>query len=178
METDYITAYVGLGSNLGDRAGNLLLALRGLLEASFFVHKVSAIYETEPIGLEDAPNFLNMVAEIRVTNVSASQMMARLLRIEYLLGRRDKTLKKPRTVDLDILLFGDEQIDTTFLTVPHPRMHLRRFVLAPLAEIAPNLMHPTFQTEIHEILANIEDNSNVTRWDPNAGTEELAAING
>jgi 2-amino-4-hydroxy-6-hydroxymethyldihydropteridine diphosphokinase len=81
-------------------------------------------------------------------------------------------------VDLDILLFGDEQIDTTFLTVPHPRMHLRRFVLAPLAEIAPNLLHPTFQTEIHEILANIEDISNVTRWDPNAGTEELAVING
>jgi len=178
VETDYITAYVGLGSNLGDRAGNLLLALRGLLEASFSVHKVSGVYETEPIGLENAPNFLNMVAEIRVTNVSASQMMARLLRIEYLLGRRDKTLKKPRTVDLDILLFGDEQIDTTFLTVPHPRMHLRRFVLAPLAEIAPNLLHPTFQTEIHEILANIEDISNVTRWDPNAGTEELAVING
>ena len=178
MEIDYITAYVGLGSNLGDRAGNLLLALRGLLEASFSVHKVSAVYETEPVGLENAPKFLNMVAEIRVTNVSASQMMARLLRIEYLLGRRDKTLKKPRTVDLDILLFGDEQIDTTFLTVPHPRMHLRRFVLAPLAEIAPNMLHPSLQMEIHEILENVEDNSLVTRWDPNSGREELAAING
>lgn len=177
METDYITAYVGLGSNLGDRAGNLLLALRGLLEASFSVHKVSAVYETEAIGLENAPKFLNMVAEIRVTNISASQMMARLLRIEYLLGRRDKTLKKPRTVDLDILLFGDELIDTEFVTVPHPRMHLRRFVLVPLNEIAPNLIHPILQTEIHELLENVDDNSYVARWDPNAGHEELAAIN-
>ena len=178
MEHEYITAYVGLGSNLGDRAGNLLLALRGLLGASFAVHKVSGVYETEPVGIENAPNFLNMVAEIRVTNVSPSQMMARLLRIEYLLGRRDKSLKKPRTVDLDILLFGDEQIDTAFLTIPHPRMHLRRFVLTPLAEIAPNVVHPTLHAEIREILDNIEDLSTVARWDPNARQEEAAATNG
>jgi 2-amino-4-hydroxy-6-hydroxymethyldihydropteridine diphosphokinase len=178
VEHEYITAYVGLGSNLGDRAGNLLLALRGLLEASFSVHKVSAIYETEPVGLDKSPNFLNMVAEIRVTNVSASQMMARLLRIEYLLGRRDKSLKKPRTVDLDILLFGDEQIDTTFLTVPHPRMHLRRFVLTPLVEIAPNLIHPDLQVEIQEILENLDDPSHVSRWEPNPNPDIAAAING
>lgn len=178
MENEYITAYLGLGSNLGDRAGNLLLALRGLLEASFFVHKVSAIYETEPVGLEDGADFLNMVAEIRVTNVSASQTMARLLRIEYLLGRRDKSLKKPRTVDLDILLFGDERIDTPFLTVPHPRLHIRRFVLTPLAEIAPNLVHPTLHAEIHEILAAVEDPSRVIRWDPNVRPDLAAAING
>jgi len=178
VENEYITAYIGLGSNLGDRAGNLLLALRGLLEASFFVHKVSAVYETEPVGLENAANFLNMVAEIRVTNVSASQMMARLLRIEYLLGRRDKSLKKPRTVDLDILLFGDEHIDTPFLTIPHPRLHVRRFVLTPLAEIAPNLLHPTLHAEMHEVLEAVEDQSRVTRWDPNSHPDLVAAING
>jgi 2-amino-4-hydroxy-6-hydroxymethyldihydropteridine diphosphokinase len=105
-------------------------------------------------------------------------MMARLLRIEYLLGRRDKSRKKPRTVDLDILLFGNEHIDTPFLTIPHPRMHLRRFVLTPLAEIAPNLIHPSLHAEIHEILAAIDDNSYVARWDPNTDREEFAAING
>lgn len=178
MESEFTTAYVGLGSNLGDRAGSLLLAVRGLLEASFSVNKLSAIYETEPVGLENAANFLNMVAEIKVRNVSASQMMARLLRIEYLLGRRDKSLKKPRTVDLDILLFGDEQIDTPFLTLPHPRLHLRRFVLVPLAEIAPNLVHPTLHIEVNEILATLEDDSHVARWSPDGQADEAAAING
>ena len=99
MDTEIITVYVGLGSNLGDRAGNLLLAVRGLMEASFVVNKLSGIYETEPVGIETDMKFLNMVAEIHGTNVSPSQMMARLLRIEYLLGRTDKSLKKPRTVE-------------------------------------------------------------------------------
>jgi len=171
-------AYVALGSNLGDRAGNLLLAVRGLLEASFVVHKLSAIYETEPIGLDDSGKFLNMVAEIHVTNISATQMMARLLRIEYLLGRKDKSIKRPRTVDLDIIFFGSQHIDTPFLTVPHPRMHLRKFVLCPLAEIAPNLVHPTLNTEIGELLAGVEDTSDVRRWNPNNNVpHELAANN-
>ena len=171
LETEIVTAYIGLGSNLGDRAGNLLLAVRGLLEASFLVNKLSAIYETEPVDIESSANFLNMVAEIHVRNVIPSQMMARLLRIEYLLGRRDKSLKKPRTVDLDILLFGDHQMDTPFLTLPHPRMHLRRFVLTPLAEIAPNLFHPVLRKTISELLAEVDDHSQVMRWNPNASHE-------
>ena len=178
MDSEITTAYVGLGSNLGDRSGNLLFAVRGLLEASFSVNKLSAIYETEPIGLEDSENFLNMVAEIRVTNVTSSQMMARLLRIEYLLGRRDKSQKKPRTADLDILLFGNEQIDTPFLTLPHPRMHLRRFVLTPLAEIAPNLVHPTLHKEIQQILDELQDETYVARWNPNLPQGRLATVNG
>ena len=91
MESEVITAYVGLGSNLGDRAGNLLLAVRGLMEASFVVNKLSAIYETEPQGVLGHAPFLNMVAEIHVTNISPSQMLARMLRIEYLLGEKRKT---------------------------------------------------------------------------------------
>ena len=178
MDSEITTAYVGLGSNLGDRSGNLLYAVRGLLEASFSVSKLSAIYETEPVGLEDSENFLNMVAEIRVTNVTSSQMMARLLRIEYLLGRRDKSQKKPRTADLDILLFGSEHVDTPFLTLPHPRMHLRKFVLAPLAEIAPNLVHPTLHKEIHEILEELQDDTYVARWNPNLPQGRLATVNG
>ncbi len=168
METEVVTAYVSLGSNLGDRAGNLLLAVRGLFEASFTVHKLSAIYETEPFGVGDEKHemFLNMVAEIHVKSVSASQMMARMLRIEYLLGRRDKNLKKPRTVDLDLLLFGSYQCDTEFLKLPHPRMHERRFVLAPLGEITPHLVHPVLQKNIRELINECGDFSIVKRWNP------------
>ena len=176
MDTEFTTAYVGLGSNLGDRAGNLLMAVRGLMEASFVVNKLSPIYETEPLEIESETTFLNMVTEIHVTNVSPTQMMARLLRIEYLLGRKDKTTKKPRTADLDILFFGDAQVNSEFLTLPHPRLHLRKFVLVPLAEIAPNFVHPALQIEIAEILANVEDTTEVKRWNPNAHLpKELAA---
>ena len=168
MESEIITAYVSLGSNLGDRAGNLLLAVRGLLEASFVVNKLSAVYETEPVGVENGhQKFLNMVAEIHISGIIPSQMMARMLRIEYLLGRKDKFLKKPRTVDLDLLLFGDTVIETDFLTIPHPRMIDRRFVLAPLAEIAPHVVHPALNKNISQLLEETGDFSVVKRWNPN-----------
>ncbi|MGB7070187.1 MAG: 2-amino-4-hydroxy-6-hydroxymethyldihydropteridine diphosphokinase [Pyrinomonadaceae bacterium] len=176
METEVFTAYVGLGSNLGDRAGNLLLAVRGLLEASFTVNKLSAIYETEPIGIESDIPFLNMAAEIRVTNVSPSQMMARLLRIEYLLGRGDRSYKKPRTVDIDLLFFANEIMETSFLTLPHPRLHLRKFVLLPMAEIAPNFVHPILRKEIQELLISVPDLSSAARWDPNSVGQITARI--
>lgn len=166
MEDETVTAYIGIGSNLGDRAGNLLLAVRALLEASIEVRKLSAIYETEPVDIESEVNFLNMVAEVRVRNVTPSQLMARMLRIEYLLGRRDKSLKRPRTVDLDLLLFGNQRVESPFLTVPHPRLHLRRFVLIPLAEIAPTAVHNVFHKDIRELLNETEDRSHVSRWNP------------
>ena len=153
-----------------------MMAVRGLLEASFVVQKLSGIYETEPVGIDTDKYFLNAVAEIHVNNVSPTQMMARLLRIEYLLGRTDKSMKKPRTIDLDILFFGDVKMDTEFLILPHPRLHLRRFVLKPLSKIAPNLVHPVLGREIADLLAECEDASLVKRWHPNAHIEnELAA---
>ncbi len=166
MDTQIITAYVGIGSNLGDRAGNLLLAVRALMEASLRVTKLSGIYETEPVGLDGSGNFLNMVAEIRAESITPSQMMARMLRIEYLLGRGDKSLKKPRTIDLDLLFYGRERVSSEFLTVPHPRLHQRNFVLVPLAEIAPHLAHPVLHSDIKTLLRNSGDKSMVARWDP------------
>ncbi len=166
VDNDFTIAYIGLGSNLGDRAGNLLMAVRGLMEASFHVNKLSGIYETEPVEIESDSYFLNMVAEIHVKNVTPSQMMARLLRIEYLLGRTDKALNKPRTADLDILFFGHTQMESDFLIIPHPRLHLRRFVLKPLSKIAPNFVHPVLQKEIADLLAECEDTSEVIRWKP------------
>lgn len=166
MESEIVTAYVGLGSNLGDRAGNLLFAVRGLIEASFLVTKLSAVYETEPVDIETDLPFLNMIAEIRSEAVTPSQMMARLLRIEYLLGRTDKSQKKPRTIDLDLLFFGREIADTPFLTVPHPRAHLRNFVLVPMSEIAPSFVHPTLLKDIRSLLNECDDLHSVSRWDP------------
>ncbi len=164
MDTETITAYVSIGSNLGDRAGNLLLAVRGLMEASFSVTKLSGVYETEPVEIESETNFLNMVAELHCESISPSQMMARMLRIEYLLGRKDKSLKKPRTIDLDLLFYNHEQTDTEFLTLPHPRLHLRNFVLVPMCEIAPSFVHPILQKNIRTLLSESADRSAVLRW--------------
>ena len=128
-------AYVGLGSNLGDRAGNLLLAVRGMLDAGLDVIRLSSIYETEPVEYEQQPAFLNMVAELRGSTLpSPEQLMARLLRDEYALGRTREVPMGPRTIDLDLVIFKDYLSDTEFLTLPHPRLHMRRFVLVPLNE--------------------------------------------
>src|SRR5215203_1750074 len=149
MDTETVIAYVSLGSNLGDRAGNLLLGVRGLMEA---------------VEIESSTNFLNMVAELKCESITPSQMMARMLRIEYLLGRKDKSLKKPRTIDLDLLFYNHEQTETEFLTLPHPRLHLRNFVLVPMSEIAPTFVHPIFQKDIKTLLSETPDMSAVTRW--------------
>ena len=162
-------AYVGLGSNLGDRAGNLLLALRGLLDAGLPLARLSSVYETEPVGVAEAqPLFLNMVAELALDTINAppspEQLLARLLRIEYALGRRREQALAPRTIDLDLLLYGDAQSDTEFLKLPHPRLHLRRFVLAPLCELAPELMHPTLRQPLRQLLDCAPHDAGVRLW--------------
>jgi len=160
-------AYVSLGSNLGDRAGFLLLAVRGMLAAGLDVIRLSSIYETQPVEYTEQPMFLNLVAELRGSTLpTPEQTLARLLRIEFALGRTRDIRLGPRTIDLDLLLFKDEQRDTEFLTLPHPRLHLRRFVLVPLSELVPNLVHPVLQQSISDLLANCEDQSTVNRWNP------------
>lgn len=166
MNTEIITSYIGIGSNLGDRAGNLLLAVRGLIEASFTVTKLSSIYETEPVDIDTEYSFLNMAAEIRAERITGSQVMARMLRIEYLLGRVDKSEKKPRTIDLDLLFYGSEVMETPFLTLPHPRLPLRNFVLMPLAEIAPDIVHPILHKDVRTLLAESTDTARVEKWSP------------
>jgi 2-amino-4-hydroxy-6-hydroxymethyldihydropteridine diphosphokinase len=174
-------AYVGLGSNLGDRAGNLLLALRGMLDSNLRVVRLSSIYETEPVGVScEQPLFLNMVAELALDTDAAAmpaappspeQLLARLLRIEYRLGRRRTRPLAPRPIDLDLLLYGDAHSATEFLTLPHPRLHLRRFVLAPLAELAPSATHPALGRTFATLLSELSDTSRVGRWTPAGGRE-------
>ncbi len=160
-------AYVSLGSNLGDRAGHLLLAVRGMLDASLDVIRLSAVYETEPVQTFAQPLFLNQVAELRGSTLpSPEQVMARLLRIEYALGRTRELPQGPRTIDLDLLLYKEEKRATEFLTLPHPRLHERRFVLEPLAELCPGLKHPTLHRTIEELLKETTDQSAVKRWSP------------
>jgi 2-amino-4-hydroxy-6-hydroxymethyldihydropteridine diphosphokinase len=167
-------AYVGLGSNLGDRAGNLLLALRGLLDANLRVARLSSVYETEPVGVANAqPLFLNMVAELALeadaglARPSPEQLLARLLRIEYGLGRRRDAPLAPRTIDLDLLLYGDALSGTEYLTLPHPRLHLRRFVLVPLAELAPELTHPELHLTFRQLLDAAPNDASVRPWRAN-----------
>ena len=158
-------AYISLGSNLGDRAGYLLLGVRGLMDAGLPVKQLSNIYESEPVGTFTQPYFLNMVAEIDAKKLpEPEQMMARLLRIEYALGRQRETAKGPRVIDLDLLFYANRVNNSELLKLPHPRLHLRRFVLQPLAELAPDFVHPTIGETVRALLERVEDSSDVHRW--------------
>ena len=164
-----MNAYVGLGSNLGDRAGHLLLAVRGMISAGLEVARLSSVYETAPVDVREQPFFLNMVAELGGKLPAPEQLLARLLRIEDALGRRREKGRAARTVDLDLLLYGDTLAETEYLTLPHPRLHLRRFALTPLAELAPELRHPTLYKTFGELLAETRDESSVKPWLPGGG---------
>jgi 2-amino-4-hydroxy-6-hydroxymethyldihydropteridine diphosphokinase len=169
--TSPLRAYVGMGSNLGDRAGNLLLALRAMTEAGLTVARLSSAYETEPVGVfEEQPPFLNMVAELAAPLPPPEALLRLLLDIEHALGRSRARPLAPRTLDLDLLLYGDEMSATERLTLPHPRLHLRRFVLAPLAQLIPDSQHPMLGVTFADLLAATPDRPYVRLWEPGKGS--------
>jgi 2-amino-4-hydroxy-6-hydroxymethyldihydropteridine diphosphokinase len=146
------TAYLSLGSNVGDRHENLRKALELLEAAGARVVRRSSLYETEPQDLKNQPWFLNAVAEVQ-TALFPMQLLARIHRVERQLGRKRTVPKGPRTIDIDILLYGNSIVETVELQIPHPRFSERRFVLEPLLEIAPDLRHPVSRRPIRELLA-------------------------
>lgn len=167
MRNNPITAYVSLGSNLGDRAGNLLLGIRGIIDTGHEVTRLSQIYETEPVETFAQPIFLNMVAELKVEELTKpEQLLEQLLKVEQLQGRTRDSIKGPRTIDLDLLLYGDHLVNNQRLTLPHPQLNRRRFVLVPLAELCPNLEHPVIHRTIAELLRETTDRSEVKPWIP------------
>ncbi len=149
------TAYVGLGANLGDRGATIEAALRllGALPGTT-VAAVSTLRETDPVGNVDQPRFLNGVAALE-TELEPRALLDALLRIEAELGRVRRERWGPRTIDLDLLVYGAEEIDEPGLTVPHPRLHERRFALEPLAELAPNLEVPG-RGQVPDLLARLD----------------------
>jgi 2-amino-4-hydroxy-6-hydroxymethyldihydropteridine diphosphokinase len=154
--------YLSLGSNVGDREKNLRAALAALAEVGLRVTRVSSFYETEPVDLREQPWFLNCVVE-GLTKVSAAALLKEMRQIESRMGNKKRVPKGPRLIDLDLLLFGAETIDTPELQVPHPRMTERRFVLVPLGEIAPKLKHPAWPKTVSELAAETADPSEVRK---------------
>jgi 2-amino-4-hydroxy-6-hydroxymethyldihydropteridine diphosphokinase len=154
--------YLSLGSNLGDRDANLRAAIAALPAAGIRVTKLSSFYETAPVDFLEQPWFLNCVVEGE-TELSALELLRALRETESQMGSKKLVAKGPRLMDLDILLYGSETIDSPELQVPHPRMLLRRFVLVPLAEIAPALRHPSWAKRVAELTAETGDRSEVRK---------------
>jgi 2-amino-4-hydroxy-6-hydroxymethyldihydropteridine diphosphokinase len=153
------TAYVGIGSNLGDRKGHCLAALEEMAEIpGCIVLDNSDWYLTEPVGVEDQDWYVNGVAALSA-EMSAQDLLRHLLAIEKRLGRVRTERWGPRTIDLDLLLFGQEIIDNEDLKVPHPLMHLRRFVIVPLAQIAPHVIHPVLGVTVGALLERFSGSS-------------------
>jgi 2-amino-4-hydroxy-6-hydroxymethyldihydropteridine diphosphokinase len=163
MATESVTAYLGLGSNLGDRQANLDQALE-FLGQRLRIKKVSSIYDSEPVGNIEQPRFLNLVCEV-VTNLPPKSLLALAKGIENKLGRIGGPSGAPRTIDIDILLYGDEVMETPALTIPHPRMTKRAFVLMPLAEIAPGVKHPVTGQTAKEMFKAAREVQGVFKWE-------------
>lgn len=160
-----ITAYIGMGSNLGERRQNLkearekIAALPGVRAG-----RSSSFYETEPVGYAEQGKFINSVLEIH-TRLEAPVLLEKLLEIEASLKRERLVRFGPRTLDLDLLFYGEEVIRREELTVPHPRLHQRAFVLVPLAELAPGLVHPETGKTVAEHLAGLGEVQGIEKLD-------------
>ena len=157
-----MVSYLGLGSNMGRREDNLKKAL-GFLSQRLKVTQVSSIYETEPVGDVEQPRFLNQVCQV-YTRLSPLALLSLAKGIEFKLGRTGKT-GAPRPIDIDILFYDDRVIKTAELVIPHPRLAERAFVLVPLVEIAPDLLHPISGLSVNGLLVEVDGKQGVTKWE-------------
>jgi 2-amino-4-hydroxy-6-hydroxymethyldihydropteridine diphosphokinase len=155
--------YLCLGSNLGDRFKNILKALQTLKEAGFNIKKISSIYETSPWGKTNQPYFLNLVLKGE-TKLSPKGLLKKIKNIEKTFGRETAEKRGPRIIDIDILFYKEEIINTPFLKIPHPLLHKRVFVLIPLKEIAPHLIHPILKQTPNQMLNNLNDKGSVVLY--------------
>ena len=151
--TSPASVYLGLGTNLGDRMENLRKAL-AMLARDMLVKDISSVYETEPVGYTDQPQFLNLACRAE-TELSPEEVFSTVKNIERTLGRTPTFPNGPRIIDIDILFYNDHVIETDSFTIPHPRLHERTFVLIPLADIAPNLMHPLLKKTVQDMKKEI-----------------------
>lgn len=167
-------AFISLGSNMGNRLSLLEEALTNLQKKyPIEVVNVSSIYETEPVGYENQDVFLNMVAQIR-TSLTPGELLDACLQIEKFLGRKREIRWGPRTIDLDILLYNDQNMITERLVIPHPRMHKRSFVMIPLIEICPNITLPAMKQPLCELADQLSDREGVRIWKQRNGEDVFA----